>query len=41
MMILLREVDVEGADEEYQLKQDGWFNLRPVGFKVKVKGREK
>ena len=41
MVILLREVDVEGADKVYQLKQDGWFNLRPVGFKVKVKAREK
>lgn len=36
---LLREVDFEMTDPEYQLKQDGWFNLRPVDFRVKVKQR--
>ncbi|KAM0285829.1 hypothetical protein ACHAQH_001291 [Verticillium albo-atrum] len=34
---LIREVDFEMVDENYQLEQDGWFNLRPVDFFVKVK----
>ncbi|KAL2129415.1 hypothetical protein VTI74DRAFT_7826 [Chaetomium olivicolor] len=34
---LIREVDFEAVDPEYQLKQDGWFNIRPVDFFVKVK----
>ncbi|KAL8832586.1 MAG: hypothetical protein Q9191_000155 [Dirinaria sp. TL-2023a] len=37
--VLLKEVDFEMADPSYQFKQDGWFNLRPVGFNVKVKPR--
>lgn len=37
--VLLKEVDFEMADPSYRLKQDGWFNLRPVGFNVKVKAR--
>lgn len=36
---LMREVDIEKADPGYELKQDGWFNLRPVDFYVKVKPR--
>lgn len=36
---LIQEVDFESADEGYVLKQDGWFNVRPVDFKVKVKAR--
>lgn len=36
---LLRDVDFEMADRSYQLKQDGWFNLRPVDFYVNVKPR--
>ncbi|KAI2637999.1 bifunctional P-450:NADPH-P450 reductase [Hypomontagnella submonticulosa] len=36
---LIGEVDFEMADPTYMLEQDGWFNLRPVGFKVKVKPR--
>lgn len=38
---LLREVDVEKADPDYggELRQDGWFNLRPVDFYVKVRPR--
>ncbi|ROT35190.1 cytochrome P450 [Sodiomyces alkalinus F11] len=36
---LIREVDFEMADPSYQLDQDGWFNLRPVDFFVKVKPR--
>lgn len=39
MTVLLKEVDFEMVDQKYQLKQDGWFNLRPVGFEVKVKAR--
>ena len=39
LVTLLKEVDFEMADPGYQLKQDGWFNLRPVGFNVKVKPR--
>lgn len=41
LVTLLREVDFEMADPGYKLKQDGWFNLRPVGFDVKVKERVK
>ena len=39
LVALLKEVDFEMADPSYQLRQDGWFNLRPVGFNVKVKPR--
>ena len=39
LVALLKDVDFEMADPSYQLKQDGWFNLRPVGFNVKVKAR--
>ena len=38
---LLKDVDFEMADPSYQLKQDGWFNLRPVDFYIKVKPRAK
>lgn len=38
---LLQDVDFEMADPSYQLKQDGWFNLRPVDFYIKVKPRAK
>ena len=41
LAMLLKEVDFEMANPKYQLKQDGWFNLRPVGFDVKVKARAK
>ena len=37
LVTLLKDVDFEMADPSYQLKQDGWFNLRPVGFNIKVK----
>jgi len=33
---LLREVNFEMVDPNYTLTQDGWFNLRPVGFLVKA-----
>lgn len=36
---LLREVDFEAVDEGYELAQDGWFNLRPVGFRVRARPR--
>lgn len=39
IVTLLKDVDFEMADPSYQLKQDGWFNLRPVGFDVKVRLR--
>ena len=41
LVTLLKEIDFEMADPTYQLKQDGWFNLRPVGFNVKVTARTK
>lgn len=41
LVMLLKEIDFEMADPGYKLKQDGWFNLRPVGFDVKVKVRAK
>ncbi|KAI4861805.1 bifunctional P-450:NADPH-P450 reductase [Hypoxylon rubiginosum] len=37
---LIREVDFEMVDPSYKLEQDGWFNLRPVGFQVRVKPRQ-
>ena len=39
LVTLLKDVDFEMADPGYRLKQDGWFNLRPVGFYVRVKPR--
>ncbi|MBE3045441.1 cytochrome P450 [Candidatus Bathyarchaeota archaeon] len=36
---LVREVDFEMVDPKYQLEQDGWFNIRPIDFSVKVKAR--
>ncbi|KAI2468130.1 bifunctional P-450:NADPH-P450 reductase [Annulohypoxylon bovei var. microspora] len=36
---LIHEFDFEAVDPSYVLEQDGWFNLRPVGFQVKVKPR--
>ncbi|KAK3368026.1 cytochrome P450 [Podospora didyma] len=36
---LIRELDFEAVNPSYQFKQDGWFNVRPVGFEVKVKAR--
>lgn len=41
LAVLLKEVDFAMADPKYQLKQDGWFNLRPVGFNVMVQPRVK
>lgn len=36
---LIQEVDFEAVDPDYVLKQDGWFNVRPVDFFVRVKSR--
>ncbi|KAK0624159.1 cytochrome P450 [Immersiella caudata] len=33
---LVGEVDFEAVEGGYVMKQDGWFNVRPVGFKVKL-----
>ena len=41
LVALLKDVDFEMADPTYQLKQDGWFNIRPVAFVVKAKPRTK
>ena len=41
LVTLLKDVDFEMADPSYQLKQDGWFNLRPVDFDILVKPRAK
>lgn len=41
LVTLLRDVDFDMVDPSYQLKQDGWFNLRPVDFYVKVKQRKR
>ncbi|KAH8670792.1 cytochrome P450 [Xylariales sp. PMI_506] len=38
---LLKEIDFEAVDSNYKLNQDGWFNLRPVDFYVRVKPRKK
>lgn len=39
--MLIRECDFEMVDPNWKLDghQDGWFNLRPVGFRVRVKPR--
>ena len=36
---LIQEVDFEVADEGYEFRQDGWFQIRPVGFRVRVRSR--
>ena len=41
LVVLLKDVDIEMADPNYQFKQEGWFNLRPVNFNIKVKPRFK
>ncbi|KAK3321893.1 cytochrome P450 [Apodospora peruviana] len=37
--MLIHGVDFEAVDKGYVMKQDGWFNVRPVGFRLKVKPR--
>jgi cytochrome P450 len=39
LAMLIQQVDFAMADPNYDLEQDGWFNLRPVGFNVTVKPR--
>lgn len=39
LTMLIKEVDFEMVDPTYELAQDGWFNLRPVDFFVRVKPR--
>ena len=41
LVTLLKDVDFEMKDPAYKLKQQGWFNLRPVGFEVKVSARQR
>ncbi|KAK4074056.1 hypothetical protein Trihar35433_3530 [Trichoderma harzianum] len=36
---MIKEFDFELADPEYKLEMDGWFNIRPIDFYVKVKPR--
>lgn len=40
--MLVRECDFEAVDKGWELdgRQDGWFNLRPVGFRVRVLPRK-
>jgi cytochrome P450 len=39
MAKLIRELDFEAVDPKYELKQDGWFNIRPIDFFVKDRPR--
>ncbi|KAF7557827.1 hypothetical protein G7Z17_g372 [Cylindrodendrum hubeiense] len=39
MTRIIKELDFEAADPTYELHQDGWFNVRPTDFSVKVKAR--
>lgn len=39
LAMMIREVDFELVNPEYKLEQDGWFNIRPIDFYVKVKPR--
>lgn len=39
LAMLLWKMDFEAADPAYELTMDGWFNVRPVDFEVKVKPR--
>lgn len=41
MTKLIQDVDFEAVDPNYQLKQDGWFNIRPIDFFAKVKPRSR
>lgn len=40
LAVLLREVDFEMVDAAYEMVQDGWFNIRPVGFRVRATPRK-
>ncbi|KAG9256891.1 cytochrome P450 [Emericellopsis atlantica] len=42
LTMLLREIEFEMVDENYNIEQvgmDGWFNVRPINFQVKVRPR--
>ncbi|KAL8733806.1 MAG: hypothetical protein Q9181_003439 [Wetmoreana brouardii] len=39
LVMLLKEADFGLADSSYKFKQNGWLDLRPVGFEVKIKPR--
>ncbi|KAK1753774.1 cytochrome P450 [Echria macrotheca] len=39
MTELIRKLDFEAAEPGYAMKQDGWFNVRPIDLSVKVKPR--
>ena len=41
LVTLLREVDWQMADAGYELRQQGWFNVRPVDFDIEVGPRLK
>ncbi|KAI1111652.1 cytochrome P450, partial [Nemania sp. NC0429] len=36
---MIKELDFEAVKADYKLEQDGWFNVRPIDFYVKVKPR--
>ncbi|KAI0522059.1 cytochrome P450 [Xylaria bambusicola] len=36
---MIKEIDFEAVNAAYKLEQDGWFNVRPIGFEAKVKPR--
>ncbi|KAH7309610.1 cytochrome P450 [Stachybotrys elegans] len=39
LSMLIGAMDFEMVNPGYELVQDGWFNIRPVDFKVRVKSR--
>ncbi|KAI0975564.1 cytochrome P450 [Xylaria arbuscula] len=39
LAMMIREIDFEAVNPAYVLEQDGWFNVRPIGFEAKVKPR--
>ncbi|KFA71621.1 hypothetical protein S40288_03645 [Stachybotrys chartarum IBT 40288] len=39
LAMLIKELDFEMVDPGYKLVQDGWFNVRPVDFQVRIKSR--
>ncbi|KAG5913361.1 hypothetical protein E4U53_004893, partial [Claviceps sorghi] len=40
LAMLVRGVDFELADDDYELVRDGWFNYRPVDMRMTVAVRE-
>ena len=41
LVTLLKDIDFEMKDPSYKLRQQGWFNVRPIGFEFKVRPRQK